>query len=80
MQLLQAQDGLDQVESRHDAQVLITRNIPVDPYTAWLEEHEAERRFCTVAAPTRPSRRFSRNQSTKAPWDAISVTLSPDSR
>jgi hypothetical protein len=79
MQLLRAQDGLDQMESRHDAQALIARALPADPYTTWLEEREADRRCSTVGAPTRPGRRFSR-KPTSAPWEAILVKLSPDSR
>jgi hypothetical protein len=78
MQLVQ--DELDQMESRHDAQMLSGRAVPADPYTAWLEERESERRYGTVSAPARTSGRFARNQQALAPWDAMPVTLSPDSR
>jgi hypothetical protein len=77
MQLLG--DELDQMESRHDAQMLSARAVPADPYTAWLEERESERRYGTVSARARTSGRFSRNQQALAPWDAMPVTLSPDS-
>jgi hypothetical protein len=43
--------------SRHDAQMLTARTVPVDPYTAWLEKREAER---SAAAPAWPARRFTR--------------------
>jgi hypothetical protein len=29
--------------SRHDAQIFTARAVPTDPYTAWLEEREADR-------------------------------------
>jgi hypothetical protein len=41
---LSAQDGPEETASRHDAQMLTARAVPVDPYTAWLEEREADRR------------------------------------
>jgi hypothetical protein len=78
MQLLG--DELDQMESRHDAQMLTGRAVPADPYAAWLEERESERRYASVSAPARRSGRFTRNQPARAPWDAMPVTLSPDSR
>jgi hypothetical protein len=77
MQLLG--DELDQMESRHDAQMLTGRAVPADPYTAWLQERESERRYGIVSAPARRSGRFVRNQPARAPWDAMPVTLSPDS-
>lgn len=78
MQLLG--DELDQMESRHGAQMLTARAVPTDPYTAWLEERESERRYGAVSAPATRSGRFARNQQALAPWDAMPVTLSPDSR
>ena len=77
MQLLG--DELEQMESRHDAQMLTARAVPADPYTAWLEERESERRCGSVSGPARTSGRFSRNQPARAPWDAMPVTLSPGS-
>lgn len=77
---LLAQDSPDQMTSRHDPETLIARAVPVDPYTAWLSQREAERRASPVAAATRPAGCFRRNQSTKAPWEPILVTLSPDTR
>jgi hypothetical protein len=77
MQLLG--DELDQMESRHDAQMLTARAAPADPYMAWLEERESERRCGAVSAPATRSGRFVRNQPARAPWDAMPVTLSPDS-
>jgi hypothetical protein len=77
MQLLG--DELDQMESRHDAQMLTGRAVPADPYTAWLEERESEGRYGTVRAPAKTSGRFARNQQALAPWDAMPVTLSPGS-
>jgi hypothetical protein len=78
MQLVQ--DEVDQMESRHDAQMLSARAVPADPYAAWLEERESERRYATVSGLARTGGRFSRNQPARAPWDAMPVTLSPDSR
>jgi hypothetical protein len=77
MQLLG--DELDQMESRHDAQMLTGRAAPIDPYAAWLQERESERRYGIVSAPTTRSGRFVRNRPARAPWDAMPVTLSPDS-
>jgi hypothetical protein len=37
------QDGQDLMASRHDAQMLTERSVPADPYTAWLEQREADR-------------------------------------
>jgi hypothetical protein len=73
-------DELDQMESRHDAQMLTARAVPADPYAAWLEERESERGYGGVSAPATRSGRFARNQQALAPWDAMPVTLSPDSR
>ncbi len=39
--------------SRHDAQMLTTPTVPSDPYMAWLDKREAERRSSSVAEPTR---------------------------
>ena len=68
-----AQDGLDQTTSRHDPQLLAARTVPGDPYTAWLEQREADRRAGIVATPSRPARRFSRNHPTSAPWYTVTV-------
>jgi hypothetical protein len=38
--------------SRHDAQMLDVRTVPADPYMAWLDQREAERRSSTTAEPT----------------------------
>jgi hypothetical protein len=40
---LPAQDGLNQTASRHDTQMLTGRTVSADPYTAWLEQREADR-------------------------------------
>jgi hypothetical protein len=37
------QDWADLTPSRHDAQMLTARTVPADPYTAWLEQREADR-------------------------------------
>jgi hypothetical protein len=52
--------------SRHDAQILAARTVPTDPYTAWLEQREADRRSSAVAEAARPADQFSRNQPTSA--------------
>ncbi len=39
-----AQHGPDQLASRHDSQMLPVRTIPADPYTAWLDQREADQR------------------------------------
>jgi hypothetical protein len=65
MQLVQ--DELDQMESRHDAQMLTAPAVPTDPYTAWLEERESERRYSAMSAPATRSGRFARNQRALAP-------------
>jgi hypothetical protein len=66
-----------QSASRHDPQIAISRAVPIDPYAAWLERREADSRSSST---TRPLRRFVRGQSSKAPWEAIVVTLSADGR
>ena len=39
-------DGDDMyAPSRHDAEMLMARIIPPDPYTTWLDERERERRL-----------------------------------
>jgi hypothetical protein len=47
MQPLQAQpsgqDESDEVTSRYEPQAFTPRACPLDPYTAWLEQREAER-------------------------------------
>ena len=35
--------GPEVMASRHDAQMLTPRAVPVDPYAAWLEQREAAR-------------------------------------
>lgn len=42
---LSAQDGSARTASRHDTQMLTgrTRTVSADPYTAWLEQREADR-------------------------------------
>ena len=59
---LSAQDG----PSRHDAQMLNVRSVPVDPYTAWRDQREADRRSSAAAEPTTPYNQFMRNQPTGA--------------
>jgi hypothetical protein len=43
-----AQDLPDLVASRHDAQLLPARAVPADPYKAWLEQREADRRTVLI--------------------------------
>ncbi len=38
------EDARKQTGSRHDEQALNARSVPADPYTAWLQEREADRR------------------------------------
>ncbi len=57
---LSGQDG----PSRHDAQMLNVRTVPVDPYTVWRDRREADRRSSTVAEPTTPYNQFIRNEPT----------------
>jgi hypothetical protein len=52
-----AKDGIE-VAGRHDSQMLASRAVPADPYTAWLERREADRRSSAVAASTVPVGRF----------------------
>jgi hypothetical protein len=40
---LSVQDVRDRTASRHAAQMLTSRTVPTDPYTAWLERREADR-------------------------------------
>ena len=72
------EDAADQVESRHDSQMLNVRSVPVDPYTAWLDQHTASGFSQAVSAPVRRAGRITRRRSTKAPWESITVTLTPD--
>lgn len=75
-----AGDGTDGFASRCEEQMLGARTKHTDPYTAWLNQREAERGSATATSVPRPAVRFGRNQPPKAPWDAILVTLSPDGR
>jgi len=47
---ISVQDARNQNGSRHDEQELNTRIVPADPYTAWLQEREADRRCSTERA------------------------------
>jgi hypothetical protein len=38
------QDRADCTASRHDAQMFTARRVSADPYTAWLQQREADRR------------------------------------
>ena len=61
MQTLQApRDSLqpDQTPSRHDEQMLVARILPMDPYEAWLDQREADRRAAVDERIT-PAGRFS---------------------
>ena len=42
-------------QSRHDAQMLNSRQVPADPYAAWLEQREAERRSAASTEEERPA-------------------------
>jgi hypothetical protein len=44
-----AQDGPDRLASRHDPQLFSARTVPADPYKAWLQEREADRRSLIIA-------------------------------
>ena|SRR5271166_4554741 len=52
---LSADDG----PTRHDEQMLTACTVPADPYTAWLEKRDAERRPPAVRT-IRPTRQFGR--------------------
>jgi hypothetical protein len=39
-----AQDRAGHMASRHDAQLFTARRVSADPYTAWLQQREADRR------------------------------------
>jgi hypothetical protein len=41
--VLSTRDGLDQTESRYEPQSFGLCRVPADPYTAWLEQREADR-------------------------------------
>ena len=73
-----AQDGPGQMASRHEPEILVTRVVPTDPYTAWLSQREAERHSSTADAHAGPVRQFGQDRRIKAPWEAILVTLTPD--
>jgi len=45
---LSVRDAREQTASRHDEQTLTTRIVPADPYTAWLEQREPQRRSAAV--------------------------------
>jgi len=51
----------EETPSRHDEQMLAARILPVDPYEAWLEQREADRRS-TVNERATPAGRFSRSR------------------
>ena len=40
---LSARGDSNRTAGRHDAQVLIRRTVPADPYAVWLEQREADR-------------------------------------
>jgi hypothetical protein len=45
---LSIQDAREQTASRHDSQMLTERPVPIDPYKAWLEQREGDRRSSAV--------------------------------
>jgi hypothetical protein len=45
-----------QGSSRHDEQLLTTPTVPADPFTAWVDKREADRRASRMAE--RPTRRL----------------------
>jgi len=45
---LSVKDARDQSGSRHDKELLTARTVPADPYTAWLEQREPDRRSSAV--------------------------------
>jgi len=45
---ISAEDAREQTGSRHDERMLTARTVPADPYTAWLEQREANRCSSTV--------------------------------
>jgi hypothetical protein len=69
----------DQFVSRWEPDTLVEHTRYTDPYAAWLNEHQSERYSATRTTARRAPGRFRRNQPPKAPWEAIPVTLSPDS-
>ena len=75
---LLAKEVQDQMETRHDAQMLIARTVPADPYTTWLEQRDARRRFSGAAAPSAPARRFGRDRPTGRPWYSVRIGECPD--
>jgi len=67
MQTLQAPSHSlqpQETSSRHDEQMLVTRIVPVDPYEAWMEQREAERRS-TMTERTTPAGRFIRSRPSR---------------
>jgi hypothetical protein len=68
----------DELASRHEPLTLTERAERADPYAEWLKEQEVERRAASRIATPSPARPFRRYQRDKAPWEAISVRLSPD--
>jgi hypothetical protein len=76
---LPVEDGLDRFASRCEPQMLVARTRHNDPYAAWLNQREAERRSANATVPS-PVGRFGRNQPPKAPWGVIRVSLSPNDR
>jgi hypothetical protein len=69
-------DRPEHIASRHEPQIVVSRAVPADPYTAWREQREAESGSAGATAPT--TRRFTRSRPAKAPWDAITVRLAAD--
>ncbi len=58
--------------TRHDAQMLSARSVPVDPYQIWLEQRDAERGASTVwTFSGRPARE--RGRATGARAGAVGV-------
>ncbi len=60
---LSAQIGPDDTLTRHEPQVLAEHTVPVDPYTAWLQQREAE----SERDERQPVRWICRQQRTAAP-------------
>jgi len=45
---LSVKDAREETGSRHDKEMLTAHTVPADPYTAWLEQREPDRRSSAV--------------------------------
>jgi hypothetical protein len=70
-----AREATDDLPSRHDPFMFTARTVPVDPYAAWLQRREADRRSLAQEGVAEPLS----SKATSTPWYVVLARGCPDS-